>query len=304
MAIEQDQIISIRNLSKSFDNIKAVNDLTLTVHYGDVYGFLGPNGSGKSTTIRLLLSLIRSDAGEIKIFNKDIGRNRKDILSRIGALIEKPDFYDYLSAFRNLQLMVDYGGYDVEKTRIMEVLEMVGLKDRAHSRVKTFSKGMKQRLGIAQAIVHDPDLVILDEPGNGLDPQGIKDIRELILHLNKDHKKTVFLSSHLLYEVELIANRMIIIDSGKAVVEGEVQKLLDNFDVKTYFSVSNLEAALNVLKESDLMMDHISIENNRFYIRGKRDLIPRINRLLIDKGIEVYSINQIQTLEDYFMNLT
>lgn len=297
-------IIKVDSLYKHFNEVKAVNGLSLTVDQGDVCGFLGPNGSGKSTTIRMLLSLITPDSGKIEIFGKSLSEDKKKILSRIGALIEKPDFYEYLSAERNLHLLARYGGYDVAKTRISEVLELVGLSERARSKVKTYSKGMKQRLGIAQAILHDPELIILDEPGSGLDPSGIKDIRELILYLNRDLGKTIFLSSHLLYEVELIANKMIIINRGEVVVEGEVKNLLDAFDVKTFFGVPDPRKALELIKASGIELDEIAIENGRLAIKGRRDRISKINRYLNEKGIDVESINQIQALEDYFMNLT
>ena len=299
-----DQIINVNSLYKHFNEVKAVNGISFTVGKGDVYGFLGPNGSGKSTTIRMLLSLITPDSGNIEVFGKELSDNKHMILSRVGALIEKPDFYEYLSAERNLWLLARYGGFDIPATRISEVLEMVGLSERAKSKVKTYSKGMKQRLGIAQAILHDPELIILDEPGSGLDPSGIKDIRELIFHLNRDLGKTIFLSSHLLYEVELIANKMIIINRGEVVVEGEVKNLLDAFDIKTYFGVKDPRSALNLIKDSGIEIEEAIVENGKLAVKARRDLIPELNKFLALKGMEVESINQIQTLEDYFMNLT
>ncbi len=299
-----DQIIKVNSLYKHFNEVKAVNDISFSVDKGDVYGFLGPNGSGKSTTIRMLLSLIRPDSGNIEIFGNELTDHKHKILSRVGALIEKPDFYEYLSAERNLWLLARYGGFDIPASRVSEVLEMVGLSERAKSKVKTYSKGMKQRLGIAQAILHDPELIILDEPGSGLDPSGIKDIRELIFHLNRDLGKTIFLSSHLLYEVELIANKMIIINKGEVVVEGEVKNLLDAFDVKTYFGVKDPRSALNIIKDSGIEIEEAVVENGKLAVRARRDLIPELNKYLALKGMEVESINQIQTLEDYFMNLT
>ncbi len=299
-----DQIIKVNSLYKHFNEVKAVSGISFSVDKGDVYGFLGPNGSGKSTTIRMLLSLIRPDSGNIKVFGEELSDHKHMILSRVGALIEKPDFYEYLSAERNLWLLARYGGFDIPATRISEVLEMVGLSERAKSKVKTYSKGMKQRLGIAQAILHDPELIILDEPGSGLDPSGIKDIRELIFHLNRDLGKTIFLSSHLLYEVELIANKMIIINRGEVVVEGEVKNLLDAFDIKTYFGVKDPRSALNLIKDSGIEIEEAIVENGKLAVKARRDLIPELNKYLALKGIEVESINQIQTLEDYFMNLT
>ncbi|MBN8666890.1 MAG: ATP-binding cassette domain-containing protein [Chitinophagales bacterium] len=219
-------IIRVQHLSKQFDEIKAVDDLSFTVKQGCVHGFLGQNGAGKSTTIRMLLTLIRPTEGEIEIFGLPLSRNRRQILRRIGAVIEKPDLYKYLSAYDNIRLFARLSGINPERSRLMDQLDRVGLSARAQSKVHTFSQGMKQRLGLAIALVHNPDLVILDEPVNGLDPQGIADIRNLILHLSRDEGKTIFVSSHLLSEMEMIADDMLIIDKGRKVVEGPVQELL------------------------------------------------------------------------------
>ncbi|MDX1954671.1 MAG: ATP-binding cassette domain-containing protein [Chitinophagaceae bacterium] len=219
-------IIRVQHLSKQFDEIKAVDDLSFTVKQGCVHGFLGQNGAGKSTTIRMLLTLIRPTEGEIEIFGLPLSRNRRQILRRIGAVIEKPDLYKYLSAYDNIRLFARLSGIKPERSRLMDQLDRVGLSARAQSKVHTFSQGMKQRLGLAIALVHNPDLVILDEPVNGLDPQGIADIRNLILHLSREEGKTIFISSHLLSEMEMIADNMLIIDKGRKVVEGPVQELL------------------------------------------------------------------------------
>lgn len=219
-------IIRVTHLSKQFDEIKAVDDLSFTVKQGCVHGFLGQNGAGKSTTIRMLLTLIRPSEGEIEIFGLPLSRNRRQILRRIGAVIEKPDLYKYLSAYDNIRLFARLSGIKPERSRLMDQLDRVGLSARAQSKVHTFSQGMKQRLGLAIALVHNPDLVILDEPVNGLDPQGIADIRNLILHLSREEGKTIFVSSHLLSEMEMIADNMLIIDKGRKVVEGPVQELL------------------------------------------------------------------------------
>lgn len=304
MSPTSENIIRIENLHKHFKEVKAVDGLSLSVNQGDVYGFLGPNGSGKSTTIRMMLSLVTPDEGKIELLGEDLGRNQHRILGRIGSLIEKPDFYEYLSARKNLELLVKYGGVDVSQNRIEEVLEMVGLKARAGSKVKTYSKGMKQRLGIAQAILHDPELIILDEPGSGLDPSGIKDIRELIMLLNRDLNKTIFLSSHLLYEVELIANRMVIIDRGRKVVEGAVDELLDRFEVKTIFEVDDPVNSLELLQQSSFKMEELQIENGKLVVKAKREIIPKINEFLVNKGVSVESIRKVQALEEYFMTIT
>lgn len=297
-------IIKIRGLTKQFKDVRALDGLSMTVFPGDVYGFLGPNGSGKSTTIRILLSLASSDAGTVEIFGEKFPSGRFSILNRIGALVEKPDFYEYLDAYRQLELLLRYAGYEADRNRIMEVLDLVGLKDRAFSKIRTYSKGMKQRLGIAQAIVHDPELIILDEPVSGLDPAGIRDIRNLIIHLNRDLKKTVVLSSHLLYEVEIIANRMIIINRGKTVIEGSVKDLLNSFDVRTVIKTNDNATAVNLLKDSNFALMDLESGGDGIVFHCKREIIPYINNYLVEKELMVESIHQVQSLEDYFMNLT
>src|ERR1700730_16066570 len=222
-----DAIIQVKNLSKNFKEIKAVDDLSFTVSSGQVYGFLGQSGAGKSTTIRMLLTLVKPSSGEIEIFGLNLQKHRKEILKQTGAIIERPDLYKYLTALENLRIFATMSDVRVPEKKLIDQLAMVGLAERIHSKVKTYSQGMKQRLGIATALVHDPKLIILDEPSNGLDPQGIADIRNLILHLSKDLGKTLLVSSHLLTEMELIADSMLIIDKGKKVVEGKVDELFD-----------------------------------------------------------------------------
>ncbi len=219
-------IIQVKNLSKDFKEVKAVQDLSFTVESGSIYGFLGQNGAGKSTTIRMLLSLVRPDAGEIEIFGMDLQRHRKEILRQVGAIIEKPDSYKYLTALENLRIFAVMSGMKITSAKLLDQLAAVGLAERAHSKVKTFSQGMKQRLGIAVALVHEPQLVILDEPINGLDPQGIADVRNLILRLSREQNKTIFVSSHLLTEMQLIADSVLIIDRGHKVAEGRKEDLL------------------------------------------------------------------------------
>ena len=173
-------IVTVKNLTKNFKDIKAVNNLSFSVEQGQVYGFLGQNGAGKSTTIRMLLTLIKPTSGSIEIFGLNLEKHRKEVLKQIGAIIERPDLYKYLTALENLRIFAAMSGVKVSEKKLLEQLNMVGLAERAHSKVKTYSQGMKQRLGIATALVHDPQLVILDEPTNGLDPQGIADVRNLI----------------------------------------------------------------------------------------------------------------------------
>lgn len=298
-----DNIIEIRNLCKSYGSFRAVDNLNFEVNRGDIYGFLGPNGAGKSTTIRMLLTLIRPDSGEIRIFGKSILDNRKFILSQVGAIVEKPDFYSYLSAKKNIEIFSRLSGALVSKKRIDEIFELTGLKGREHDKAGTYSHGMKQRLGLAQTLVHDPQLIILDEPTTGLDPQGIIDIRNLILHLGKNLNKTIFLSSHILSEIELIATRMVIINNGKAVVEGSVETLLNASEMIVLFRIQNPVEAQKVIQESLWINQLKSMDRHEFTFHMASKEITELNKFLCEKGIEVTGIESRKKLEAYFLQL-
>lgn len=296
-------IISVTHLTKKFKDIMAVDDLSFTVNEGDVYGFLGQNGAGKSTTIRMMLSLIEPTSGNINMFGHNLNTHRSEILKQTGAVIEKPDLYKYLTAYQNLFIFAKMSGIKVSRQLLMQQLEMVGLADRAHDKFKTFSQGMKQRLGIAVALVHNPKLIVLDEPTNGLDPQGIADMRNLILHLSQEMRKTVLVSSHLLSEIEIIANRILIINKGKKIVEGAASELLDPSKTIVQVDTVNNAAALQQLQQSgwsSLLLpstDIIRIQMN------KKD-IPDLTKDLIGMGVGILSIQPRHSLEDYFLSLT
>lgn len=296
-------IIELSGLRKHYGDFHAVDGLDLTVQAGDVYGFLGPNGAGKSTSIRMMMSLIRPTGGTIKIFGLDLTTNRESILRRIGAIVERPDFYNYLTARHNLELLGRMSRADVSRANLLRVLGIVGLDHRAESKVKTFSHGMKQRLGIAQALLHEPDLIILDEPTTGLDPQGMKDIRDLILALSSEHKKTIFLSSHILPEVELTANRMIVINRGKAVVEGAVQDLLNAGRMKVTISTPQAQEAA-VLLRSTHAEANIQVADGAIVMLAERADIPHIVQHLVHASISVERVVPVRSLEEYFLTLT
>jgi ABC-type multidrug transport system ATPase subunit len=302
--LKSEKIIEISSLTKDFKELRAVNSLNLSVYKGDVFGFLGPNGAGKSTTIRMLLSLIKPTEGSINIFNQSLENNRIEILRRVGAIVEKPDFYSYLSAYKNLEILGRISGNEISKKRIMEVLELVGLEKRFKSRVKTFSHGMRQRLGLAQALLHDPDLIILDEPTTGLDPQGMKEIRELILYLSKERGKTVFLSTHILSEIELVANRMIIINKGTTKVEGFVKDLLESKNFKVSFEVNNMELTKNLISNSVWSTKFDSSSENTFIFLLENEEISELIKYLIENGIKVSAVIPTRSLEDYFLKIT
>ena len=300
----EENVIEISGLTKRFKDVLAVDALDLSVKRGDVFGFLGPNGAGKSTTIRMMLSLISPTSGSINIFGKSLTGNRKEILTNIGAIVEKPDFYLYLPAIKNLEILAKISGKEVSHNRICELLELVGLKDRAKSKVKTYSHGMKQRLGIAQALLHDPELIVLDEPTTGLDPHGMKEIRDLIIRLSKEENKTIFLSSHILSEIEIVANRMIIINKGSKIVEGEVSKLLNANSVKVTVEVDNSEEAVKVLENTIWYKSIESITENKLNINLEQKDIPTLNKYLVENGVMVNALIPVRSLEDYFLNIT
>lgn len=305
MKMQNDElVIEIKNLSKHFKNLKAVDNLNINVFRGDVFGFLGPNGAGKSTTIRMLLTLIKPDNGTIKIFGKNLFKERLAILKNVGAIVEKPDFYGYLPAYKNLEILGKISGHEISGKRIMEVLELVGLAERYKSKVKTFSHGMKQRLGIAQALLHDPDLIILDEPTTGLDPMGMKEIRDLIIHLSRDQNKTIFLSSHILYEVEQVANRMIIINKGTARVEGSVKDLLDATNLSVTFEVSDVQKAASLIAGSSWAKNLKNKSGNKLEFNVGNHEIAHLNKFLVENDIDIYSIIPTRSLEEYFLRIT
>jgi ABC-type multidrug transport system ATPase subunit len=298
-------VIQVKHLSKNFKDFKAVSDLSFTVNQGDIYGFLGQNGAGKSTTIRMLLSLITPTEGSIEIFGMKLSTHRSEILKQTGAVIEKPDVYKYLTAYENLQLFSKIsGGKQADRSQILAQLETVGLAERAESKVKTFSQGMKQRLGIAIALIHNPQLIILDEPVNGLDPQGIADIRNLILHLSRDLGKTVVVSSHLLSEIQLIANRLLIIDCGKKIIEGNAADLFDPAQTIVELETPNNKQSLATLQQSTLASLLQPVREHTIVFKTHRDNIPALNRSLMELNIPVLSLQPRHSLEDYFLQVT
>lgn len=298
-----EKIIEVKNLSKLFGKIRAVEDVSFDVYKGDVFGFLGPNGAGKSTTIRAMLSLITPTSGEIRLFGKSLHTNRGFILSKIGCIVEKPDFYHYLSAQKNLEIFARISGSDVPKMRIEEMIEFVGLKGREKDKVGSFSHGMKQRLGIAQALLHDPELIILDEPTTGLDPKGIIDIRNLILQLKNERNKTIVLSSHILSEIELIANRMVILNKGKSVAQGSVSELLNEQELVVSFQVDLAEKAQQLIFRKFPGIICICSGRDILQITTSHEIIPDINRCFLENEINVYGIDPKRQLEDYFLKL-
>ncbi|MBK5271394.1 MAG: ABC transporter ATP-binding protein [Bacteroidia bacterium] len=297
-------IIEVKNLTKDFRDVKAVDDLSFTVSSGQIYGFLGQNGAGKSTTIRMLLTLVKPGSGSIEIFGMDLQKHRKEILQKVGAIIERPDLYKYLTALENLRIFAVMSGVKISEKKLMDQMEMVGLTDRADSKVKTYSQGMKQRLGIAIALVHDPGLIILDEPTNGLDPQGIADVRNLILHLSKELNKTLLVSSHLLSEMELIADSMLIIDKGKKVVEGKVNELFDPAATVVELQTTDNIATYEKLMQSAFSKYAGSRNSESIMLKLHRNQVPALVKELVGLDVNIVSLNAKHSLEEYFLSLT
>jgi len=296
-----DVALQTENLTKRFRARTAVDRLTIRVERGDIYGFLGPNGAGKSTTLRMLLGLIRPTAGVIKFPLQSSGWEYLRARSRVGAIIESPAFYENFSGRRNLQLLASLSG-GVEKNRVEQVLEIVGLRDRARDAVKVYSYGMRQRLGIAQALLPTPELIILDEPTNGLDPQGIHETRELIRRLREEFRLTVLLSSHLLTEIEQLCNRVGIIHEGRLLYEGGPDALVSPTSLYKV-RVNDLSAAFDLLTSEP----GVNVSRNGAALRVDADAerISDVNALLVANGIKVYELSPAQeSLEDAFLRLT
>ena len=296
-------VIEVDSLTKQFKELTAVDALSFAVPKGEVYGFLGQNGAGKSTTIRMLLTLIQPTSGQISILGKSLANHRKEILQQVGAIIEKPDMYNYLTALDNIGIMARLSGINPSREFLLQHLDRVGLKGRAASKVKTFSQGMKQRLGIACALVHNPQLIILDEPTNGLDPQGIADVRNLVLQLSREDGKTVFVSSHLLSEIEIVADSMLIIDRGKKVAEGEVAALLNPSNTLVHLDTANNTAAKLLLAQSRWQV-YLQTGDEGILLKMHRQKVPELTAFLVQNGVAVYSLHARHSLEDYFLSLT
>jgi ABC-type multidrug transport system ATPase subunit len=296
-------VIKVEHISKHFGNLKAVDDLSFEVQAGQVFGFLGQNGSGKSTTIRMLLSLIHPSSGRIEIFGQSIEKNREAILEQVGAIIERPDLYPYLSAKEHLQLFAKVRKQQISTNAIDETLVKVGLAHRSKDKVQTFSLGMKQRLGIAIDLVHNPSLIILDEPTNGLDPQGIADIRQLIKQLAQEEGKTVFVSSHLLSEIEQVAHQILIIHQGKKMVEGVTRELLDPEKRIVQIKTMDDAGALQVIVAGSFS-NYLLPRKEGIFLKIPTYEIPLLTESLIKAEVSLLGIETKNSLEDYFLQIT
>ncbi|WP_286923572.1 MULTISPECIES: ABC transporter ATP-binding protein [Lysinibacillus] len=294
-------IVQTENLSKSFGKEQAVSNINLKIRKGEIYGFLGPNGAGKTTTIRMLLGLMKPSSGTIKIFQKDVTKERINILAKVGSLVENPSYYPHLTAYENLEALRKVLG--VPKSRIDEVLAIVRLKDAANKKVKGFSLGMKQRLGIAASLLHNPELLILDEPTNGLDPSGIIEIRNLIKRLPAEFGMTIIISSHLLSEIDQMATQVGIVSKGKMIFQDSIEAMRKSAQPKVFIKVSDAEKGWRSLVAHGIKAEHkeglISLDE------CSDEKVAHIVQILVQEGILVYRVEEEKrSLEDIFLQMT
>lgn len=297
----ENTVLELKNVSKSFGKRKIIDNISLKVNSGEIFGFLGPNGSGKTTTIKMILRLIDSDDGEIKVNGLDNRKQFEQAMECIGAIVENPDMYKYMSGIDNLRLHARIR--NIDEKRIKEVLELVELKGREKDKVGKYSLGMKQRLGLALTLLHKPKVLILDEPTNGLDPAGIKKLRDILKEISHKEGVAVFVSSHILSEMQLMCDRVAVLDNGKIV---KVEKISDTNEEKeevVEIKVRNIEKAVKILKE-EFNLD-VKIENNKINITVRTEKLPEVIKKLAIADTEIQLvIPKEHTLEDIFFDAT
>ncbi|HEX9859569.1 MAG TPA: ABC transporter ATP-binding protein [Nitrospirota bacterium] len=302
--INSNAVLETKGLSKRYGDRWAVKGLDLVVPRGEVFGFLGPNGAGKTTTIRMMLGLIAPTSGSVLINGLDAHRDPLRALAGVGAIVETPSFYGYLTGRQNLELLGKVSG-GVPHGRVDEVLELAGLLTRAEDRVKGYSQGMRQRLGIAQTLLSSPEIIILDEPTNGLDPSGMREMRGLIRRLADEFGITVFVSSHLLHEVEAACTRVAVISSGTLVAQGLVTELLKSETVRLDIKVSDAAGAADVLGKLGFVSGLTDAGGGALSMDLTSGRVAEVNRALVTAGVEVSSlVPHTASLEEFFMELT
>lgn len=298
------KILKTNSLTKIYGKQKVVDNLNIALEKGEIYGFLGRNGAGKTTTIRMMMGLIKPTNGDVEIFGKRIKGNEKEIYARVGSMIEHSGFYGNLTAKENLYINAKLMGV-TNKDAIEDALEIVGLSDVGMKKVKKFSLGMKQRLGIARSILHKPEILILDEPTNGLDPVGIKEIRSLIKQLAEERDITIFVSSHILSEVEQLANRIGIIHKGQLIEEMDLKTLMENNRQYLQIQSSSSSETSRILETQLDIFDYEVIEDNILRVYEKINQAALINSKLVKENLEVFSLYISEnSLEDYFIKIT
>ncbi len=292
-------ILKCEKLCKTFGKKEILKNVSLEVKQGDILGFIGPNGAGKTTTIKLILGLQSITSGKVNINGYDIEKEFKHAIKKVGAIVENPDMYMYLSGYQNLELVANlYKG--VTKGRIDEVVKLVKLEKRIDDKVSKYSLGMRQRLGIAQAILHKPNLLILDEPTNGLDPEGIKEMRELLVNLATKEKMAILISSHNLAELDNFCNKVCIIKNGEVIETSEISKIKKEASQELkIFEVDDINLAKKVLKEI------VILDENKFELKISKDEVPDVIKKLVENKVKIYEVKQEEkTLEDAFFEKT
>src|SRR5699024_2872250 len=294
-------IVKTAGLTKAFGKEKAVVDLDMNIKKGEIYGFLGPNGAGKTTTIRMLLGLMKPTSGAVHIFGKDLKKERINILKRDGSLVENPSYYPHLTAYENLEALRIILG--APKARILEVLDIVRLSNVAHKKVKGFSLGMKQRLGIAASLLNQPDLLILDEPTNGLDPSGMIEVRNLIKRLPSEYGMTILISSHLLAEIDQIATTVGVITKGKMIFQDSIEVMRQFAKKNISLKVDHGEKAWRSLLEKGIKAQY---DNGLILLSQRSDeKIAEVVRMLVKDGFSIYRVEEEKSsLEDIFLQMT
>lgn len=295
------QILKVEALEKYYGDFHALKGVDMEVNEGQIFGLLGPNGAGKTTMLRMLVGLISPSAGNVTYFGNLSLKQLGKVLPRIGCIIEEPKFYPYLSGLTNLNIASKYFPNKISDERINDMIELVGLKGRERDKVSTYSQGMRQRLGIAQAMLNDPDLIFLDEPTNGLDPKGIIELRQLIIRLKEEFGKTVIISSHILSEIEEMADSMAIINKGVCVSQGSASELLGKNIVTVNLETDDQAAAEVILGSLNFKS---SRDQNALIFQAELEQIPNVVQKMVSAGRKIYRLDHKRKLEDYFLKLT
>ncbi|MFC4402491.1 ABC transporter ATP-binding protein [Gracilibacillus xinjiangensis] len=291
--------IETYQITKSYRGETVVNNLSLTIPSGCIYGFLGPNGAGKTTTMRMLVGLIKPDNGSIHYQEKELNDNKKELLKNIGCFIDIPNYYPHLTGYENLKYIQEVTNQPVtEVNRVLEIVNLIHAKDK---KVREYSLGMRQRLGLAFSLLNNPDILILDEPTNGLDPEGIREIRELLIYLSKEERKTIIVSSHILSEIESMATHIGMINKGNLIYQGSLQELYETTTDAYTITVDNPEKVRQILQEQSIPFRG----NHQIVLDISPNEAAQINEMLVNNGINVYELTQSKkTLEDVFLSLT
>lgn len=294
-------VVTLNQLNKTINNHHIIKDLSLDLFPGEVFGFLGPNGAGKTTTIRMMVGLMKPSSGSVVIDGISLQNNYESAIRHVGAIVENPELYDYLTGYQNL-IHFARMHENITKDRIMEVVKLVGLSTRIKEKVKTYSLGMRQRLGLAQALLHQPKFLILDEPTNGLDPAGIREFREFLRKIAAEEGVSIFVSSHLLSEIEMMCDRIGIIKQGELIDIRNVREETNKMEWE--FEVNSVDQALSILSTQPFVQN-VRNESNRLLVEAEKQAVPKMNALLVENQIQVFGIKETRkSLEDQFLELT